>query len=61
MVEATSTNSNIKQSEIPTKHVYVCTRTQSPPELVEGISMLLVQVDVVPQELDVYLLTVLGQ
>lgn len=61
MVEATSTNSNIKQSEIPTKRVSVCTRTQSPPELVEGISMLLVQVDVVPQELDVYLLTVLGQ
>lgn len=35
--------------------------TQGPPEQVEGISVFLVQVDVVPQELDVYLLTVLGQ
>lgn len=35
------------------------TLTQGPPEQVEGVFLLLVQVDIVPQELDVHLLTVL--
>ncbi len=39
----------------------MCTLTQAPPELVERISLFLVQVDVVPQELDIHLFTVLWQ
>lgn len=45
----------------PWPDVFLCTLTQGPPQQVERISRLLVQVDIVPQELDIHLLTVLGQ
>ena len=40
---------------------YVCSLTEGSPQLVQRISRLLVQVDVVPEQLDVDLLAVLRQ